>query len=130
MKRALAYQKEFDKCEWSNALRALTDSNMSLRRLELGVVAGRPGQNGWDGVARYCARDFELLKDREEMEWLHSLLDLKELRELDVRAVVEHCPPTTSSSAMANYVRFSASVEGGFREWLGGQLLPGMVPAA
>lgn len=132
VKRALAYQKEFDKCEWSGALRALTDSssNISLRRLELGVVAGRPGENGWDRVATYCARDFELLRTQDGMEWMQYLLDFGGLKELDVQAVVEHCPPPTSSSAMANYVRFSASVEGGFREWLQGQLLPQIAAAA
>ncbi|CZT15781.1 uncharacterized protein RCC_01615 [Ramularia collo-cygni] len=125
VKRALAYQKEFDKCEWNGAMRALTDPNcgISLRRLELGVVAGRPGENGWNDVATYCARDFDLLRTQEGMEWIPTLLGVAGLKELDVHAVVEHCPPGTSSSAMANYIRFSASVDGGFREWLKGQLL-------
>lgn len=125
VKRALAYQKEFDKSEWSSALRALSDANsgISLRKLELGVVAGRPGMNGWDGLATYQARDMEFLRTLDGMEWMQCLLDLKGLSELDVRAVIEHCPPATCSSAMANYIRFSASVEEGFREWLTGQLL-------
>lgn len=132
VKRALAYQKEFDKCEWSEAMRALTDSSsgISLRKLELGVVAGRPGEDGWNGVATYCARDFELLRTQEGMEWIEYLLEVGRLEELDVRAVVEHCPPGTSSSAMANYIRFSASVDGGLREWLRGQLLPQVAVAA
>lgn len=132
VKRALAYQKEFDKCEWSGAMRALTDpsSGIALKKLELGVVAGRPGNNGWDGVSTYCARDFDLLRTQEEMEWIEHLLEVGGLKELDVQAVVEHCPPGTSSSAMANYIRFSASVDGGFKEWLGGQMLPRVAAAA
>jgi hypothetical protein len=125
VKRALAYQKEFDKCEWSGALGALTDSNtgISLRKLELGIVAGRPGPNGWDEVQTYCASDFGVLREQEGMEWIQYLLEFKGLQELEVDAVIEHCPPVTSSTNMANYVRFSASVEGGFRDWLTGEVL-------
>ena len=125
VKRALPYLKEFDKCEWHNALRYITSSNnnISLRRLELGVVAGRPGEHGWDKVSKYSASDFELLQGMEGMEWMQYLLEINKLQELDVQAVIEHCPPCTSSSAMANYVRFSASVETGFRDYLMGQLL-------
>ncbi|KAM3413516.1 hypothetical protein BST61_g11505 [Cercospora zeina] len=124
-KRALAYLKEFDKCEWENALRYLTnvDNNIFLRRLELGVVAGRPGERGWDRIATYSAADFKLLKTHEGMEWLQYLEELNKLQELEVQAVVEHCPPVTSSTNMANYVRFSASVESGFAEYLREQLL-------
>lgn len=127
VKRALPYCKEFDKCEWSNALRYLTSTstNIALRRLELGVVAGRPGENGWDRVARYSAQDFEMLQQFDGMEWMQYLLEVQGLQELDVSAVIEHCPPVTSSSAMANYVRFSASVETGFREFLNQKLLVG-----
>lgn len=125
VKRALPYCKEFDKCEWSNAMHYITSTsnNIALRRLELGVVAGRPGENGWDRVARYSAQDFELLQQLDGMEWMQYLLEVQGLQELDVSAVIEHCPQATSSSAMANYVRFSASVETGFREFLKGKLL-------
>lgn len=127
VKRGLPYCKEFDKCEWSNAMRYLTSTstNIALRRLELGVVAGRPGENGWDRVARYSAQDFELLQQVDGMEWMQYLLEVQGLQELDVSAVIEHCPQATSSSAMANYVRFSASVDSGFREFLKGKLLVG-----
>ncbi|CAK3914693.1 Hypothetical predicted protein [Lecanosticta acicola] len=125
VKRALPYLKEFDKCEWHNALRYVTSSNnnIRLRRLELGVVAGRPGENGWDKVSRYNAGDFELLRGTDGMEWMQYLLEIRDLQEVDVEPVIEHCPPSTSSTAMASYVRFSASVGGGFSEWLKGQLL-------
>lgn len=125
VQRALPYMKEFDKCEWSNALRYLTSchNDIHLRRLELGVVAGRPGENGWDRIARYSARDFEVLQQNDNMTWLQYLLEIEGLQELDVQAVIEHCPPCTSSSAMASFVRFSASVETGFADFLKGQLL-------
>lgn len=125
VKRALPYDKEFDRAEWSSALRYLTNpsSNINLRRLELGIVAGRPGQNGWDRIPTYSARDFELLKDVAGMEWMQYLMEFKGLQELDVNAVVEHCPPATNSMAMAGYIRFSASVETGFTQFIRGQLL-------
>ncbi|TKA71324.1 hypothetical protein B0A55_07139 [Friedmanniomyces simplex] len=128
VKRALAYEKEFDRCEWSNALRYLTStaSGIHLRKLDLGIVAGRPGENGWDRVARYSAEYFrQSREDAEGMEWMQYLLELQGLQELHVTAVVEHCPPATNSTAMARYVRFSASVEGGFAEFLRGELLVG-----
>lgn len=125
VKRALAYEKEFDRCEWSHALRYLTStsSNIHLRHLSLGIVAGRPGPTGWDRIPTYCAADFKLLGQLESMEWLQYLLEIRGLQELEVSAVVEHCPPATNSIAMARYIQFSASVEGGFREYLRGALV-------
>lgn len=124
-KRALAYIKEFDRCEWENAWRYLTnaENNINIRRLELAVIAGRPGDNGWDGVATYSAADFNLLKTQEGMEWLQYVEEIGPVQELEVQAIVEHCPSITSSNAMASYVRFSASVEAGFAEYLRGRLL-------
>ena len=53
-------------------------------------------------------------------------LDIKGLQELDVRAVVEHCPPASNSMAMAAFVRFSASVESGFAQFLRQAMLDGI----
>lgn len=125
VKRALAYEKEFDRCEWATALQyvASPESMLSLRKLELGVVAGRPGVNGWDRIATYSATDFRLLKEMEGMEWIRDLLALRGLSELEIKAVIEHCPPATNSMAMASYIRFSASVEGSFASFMKGHLL-------
>ncbi|KAF2766255.1 hypothetical protein EJ03DRAFT_181786 [Teratosphaeria nubilosa] len=125
VKRALAYEKEFDRCEWSNALRYLTSSStgVSLRKLELGVVAGRPGANGWDRVAVYNKNDMKLLSGLEGYEWMQYLLEFRGLQQLEVQPVIEHCPPGGTSMALAGYIRFSASVEIGFREYLREQLL-------
>lgn len=125
VKRALPYEKEFDRCEWSNALRYLTTrgNNINLRRLQLGVIAGRPGRTGWDRTAKYSAADFAQLVHTNGMEWMQYLLEINRLESLDVQAVVEHCPSTQSSAAMARYVRFSASVEHGFTDFLRSRLL-------
>lgn len=117
VKRALAYEKEFDRAEWSNAVKCIAN-NLSLRSLSLGVVAGRPGERGWDSVATYSASDFRVLKELESMEWLREILAIRGVQDVDVNGVIEHCPPGTNSNAMAEYIRFSASVEGGFAEFL------------
>ncbi|KAK6438797.1 hypothetical protein LTR95_005002 [Oleoguttula sp. CCFEE 5521] len=125
VKRALAYEKEFDRCEWATAISALTSPvlGLHLRTLSLGVVAGKPGPNGWDGIVAYTAADFKHLVELEGMEWLRDLLEIRTLTQLDVHAVVEHCPPATNSMAMAGYIRFSASVESGLAEFLRDQML-------
>jgi len=126
VKRGLAWDKEFDRAEWNSALRYLTSpgSDLNLRRLELGIVAGRPGPNGWDRVATYASQDFNVLKDMDGMQWMQYLLELRNLSELDVKAVIEHCAPAHTSTAMATFVRFSASIESGFAKFLRQQLLP------
>jgi hypothetical protein len=125
VKRALAYEKEFDRCEWSTAVECISspDMGLSLRSLDLGVVAGKPGPNGWDRIAAYSACDFRLLVGLEGMEWMRELLEIRGLQDLNVNAVVEHCPPATSSMAMAGYIRFSASIETGLAGFLEEQLL-------
>lgn len=121
VKRALAYEKEFDRAEWTNAMQFVA-SNLNLRSLSLGVVAGRPGV-GWSDVETYSASDFGLLKRMPYMEWLRSLLIIKGVTNVAVNAIVEHCPPATSSEAMADYIRFSASVENGFAQFLRQELV-------
>jgi hypothetical protein len=125
VKRGLAYDKEFDRAEWTSAMRYLTcsSSNLNLRRLELGIVAGRPGPNGWDRIATFAPQDFTIIKDSDGMQWMQYLLEFKGLEKLDVNAIVDHCAPATTSMAMANFIRFSASIESGFAKFLGQQLL-------
>lgn len=125
VKKPLPYDKEFDRAEWNTAMRYLTaaSSNINLRRMEFGIVAGRPGPHGWDRIPTWTAADFGLLRDMDGMQWLQYLLEVKGLQELDVTSIVEHCPPATNSMAMANYIRFSASVETGFAQFLREKLL-------
>ena len=125
VKRALAYEKEFDRAEWSAAMRYLTSpsSGINLRKLELGVVAGKPGTTGWSDIVQHSAADFLQLRYTDWMQWLRELLEIKGLRTLDVDAIVEHCPPASNSVAMAAYIRFSASIKGGFAEFLREQMV-------
>lgn len=125
VKRALAYEKEFDRCEWSTAIGSLSnpDFGLGLQKLDLGVVAGRPGVNGWDFVPVYNAGHFEVLKELEGMEWMRDLLEIKGLQELRVSPIIEHCPPASNSAAIANFIRFSASIEVGLAEFLKGAML-------
>jgi hypothetical protein len=125
VKRALPDEKEFDRCEWSNAMRYLTTrgNNIKLRRLQLGIVAGRPGSTGWDRIPKYSAKDCALLAQGHGMEWMQYLLEITDLESLDVRAIVQNCASASSSATMAHYVRFSASVETGFAEFLRSRLL-------
>jgi hypothetical protein len=125
VKRSLAYEKEFDKCEWTNAMQCLgsAETGLSLQNLDLGIVAGRPGPNGWDMIPAYGAGEFGWLKDMEGMEWLRDLLELRGLQTLSVTPIIEHCPPAYSSRAMAGYIRFSASIEEGLSKFLEGEML-------
>jgi len=121
VKRALPYEKEFDRAEWANAISYLAD-NVPLRSLDLGIVAGKPASSGWEGVEPYVEMDWRYLKEMDGMEWVNDLLAIKGLERLDIRAVVEHCPPPMST-AMARYIKFSASVEGSFSDYLQGVMV-------
>jgi hypothetical protein len=125
VKRALAYEKEFDKCEWASAMQCLScpEIGLGLQSLDLGIVAGRPGPNGWDMIPPYSALEFGWLKDMEGMEWLRDLLEIRGLQSLNVNAIIEHSPPATTSRAMAGYIRFSASIESGLSEFLQREML-------
>lgn len=141
VKRALAYEKEYDRAEWGNALSFLS-SNLNIRRLELGIVAGRPIPNGWTNIVPYTRAEFQestllhpvpdtappdilMTGGGEGMRWLHHLLKIQGLQELDVSAIVEHCPPASNSAALASFIRFSASIEKGFAEFLRDRMLVG-----
>jgi len=121
VKRALPYEKEFDRAEWAAALEYIAE-HVPIQALSLGIVAGKPGPNGWDFVVPYGVVDWEFVKDMDGMEWVRDLLGIKTLKSLEVDAVVEHCPPPMST-AMARYIKFSASVDGSFAEFLRGRML-------
>jgi hypothetical protein len=125
VKRSLAYEKEYDKCEWANAMQCLSspETGLGLQTLDLGIVSGRPGPNGWDTVPPYSAQEFGWLKEMDGMEWLRDVLEIKGLQALNVNAIVEHCPPASNSRAMAGYIRFSASITGGLSEFLKHEML-------
>lgn len=143
-KKALPYTKEFDRAEWSSlcdyiALHhaAAREPNpeipdalgFSLRSLHLDVIAGRPDL-GWDDITPITAADFSTMTRMSkewgaggvfggmDLEWAEQLMEIKGLKKLSVKALVEHCARPVSEK-QAFWVAFSKSVvEGGFGEWV------------
>lgn len=125
-KKGFPYTKEFDRAEWS-ALCAYLSSAMCLQKLNLSMVAGKPGDDGWDGIKPITAGDFEVMQrmKREwgsemggvDLDWVQQLFSVKGLKDVSVRALVEHCPGAVSET-MAFWIAFSASIDGGFKDWV------------
>jgi hypothetical protein len=89
-----------------------------LKSLSLGIVAGRPGPDGWDLIPALQPEHFDFLKGTEGMEWIEELLAVKGLDHIAVEPIVVHSP-FARSAAMARYIQFSASVDdGSFAVWL------------
>lgn len=131
-KKALPYTKEFDRAEWGTAFAYLAcpDHHMGVQNLRLRVMAGKPAA-GWEEVKAIEAKDFEVLRrvGREwgsdggvDLEWVEQMMAVKGLRGLEVKAVVEHCPPPRSEN-MAFFVAFSKSIEAGFVDFVRGQMV-------
>lgn len=128
-KKALPYTQEFDRAEWKS-LCSFLSTQLSLRTLSLGVVAGRPGDEGWDSIEPITKEDFEELRKYQiqwrmsagtfggvDLEWADQLKQIKGLREVSIKAAVEHCPLPVSEG-MRFWVAFSRSVECGFADWI------------
>ncbi|KAF2145099.1 uncharacterized protein K452DRAFT_349406 [Aplosporella prunicola CBS 121167] len=128
IKRALPYVKEFDRAEWHSACEYMaTELTIPTLRLSLGVVAGKPGPNGWVDVPELTVDHFRLVQPRSaiagvEFEWAEQLMWMRGLRAMHVRAIIEHCPPPESET-MAFWVSFSKSIEGAFSDWIRGIML-------
>ncbi|KAI4753423.1 hypothetical protein E4T52_14391 [Aureobasidium sp. EXF-3400] len=117
VKRALPYDKEYSKAEWAVAMEWAAGLP-NLKSLSLGIVAGRPGPDGWDLVPALQLEHFDVLKGTDGMEWIEELLAVKGLDHIDVEPIVVHSP-FARSAAMARYIQFSASVDdGSFAVWL------------
>ena len=120
-----------DLANWAAALRYLTSdgSNISLRRLDLGIVTGLPGPRQWPNTPGYSAMDYELQREDSTMSktmwaWLQHLLKIKGLETLNVEVEFEK---TRSSVIPAKEIRksrrFLTSIENGFTEFLEAKLL-------
>jgi hypothetical protein len=72
----------------------------------------------------FAKSDFGLISRFEGMEWVRQLCAIKGLRSLDVGAIWEVCPPPCSN-ALAFFVSFSESIEGGFAEFLRENMVAG-----
>lgn len=123
-KKALPYTKEFDRLEWAALCRYLA-AELYLRTLDLCVVAGMPGKDGWDDVPAISEREFAALCEKSKMErgrsvdlgWVEQLFAITGLERVGVRAAVDHCPGPVSE-AMAWWIVMSRNVEGGFADWV------------
>ena len=120
VKSALPYEKDFDRCEWTQMCRFLA-TQMSLSQLSLGIIAGRPA-SGWEGSPTFSQSDFNLITRSSEMQWVNNVASIKELNDLCVRACVEHCPLPASDS-MCLFVQFSANVESAFAPYLTARMI-------
>lgn len=130
-KKGLPYTKEFDRLEWA-ALCAYLAREVCISHLHLSIVAGKPGDNGWDNVAPISKEAFALMQRMRndwgssvggaDLKWVDQLFELKGIREVSVKPLLEHCPGPVSE-AMAFWIVFSKSVEGGFAEWLRGTMI-------
>lgn len=125
VKRSLPYTKDFDRCEWRNAC-AFISHNLRLVQLDLYVEGGTPSLANkpalyWKQKSTYSKADFasiaRLDEMDEDMEWMKHVVAISDLRILNVRALLQHCP-IPGSKAMAFFVNFSASIEIGFAEYL------------
>lgn len=99
-----------------------------LRTLHLNIIAGKPDL-GWDSIAPIAPTDFSsMMRMRSEwggvdLEWAEQLMGIKGLKEMRVKALVEHCARPVSEK-QAFWVAFSKSVhEGGFGEWVRGAMV-------
>ena len=125
VKRSLPYTKDFDRCEWRNAC-AFISQNLQLEQLDLYVeggipsLANKPAVN-WEPKSSYSVADFawiaRLDEMDEDMDWMKHVVAIKDLKVLNVKALLQHCP-IPGSKAMAFFVKFSASIETGFAEYL------------
>jgi hypothetical protein len=148
-KKALPYTKEFDRAEWSTLCEYIASHHeaarapnpdtpnalgFSLRTLHLNIIAGKP-DIGWDAITPITAADYVTMTrmSREwggggtfggvDLEWAEQLMEIKGLKTLNVKALVEHCPRPVSEK-LAFWVAFSKSIEeGGFGEWVKGVMV-------
>lgn len=120
IRRALPYTKDFDRCEWGNAC-AFISRNMKIAQLDLTIEGGKP-ESKWESREAYCKKDFELIAGFEGMDWARQISAIKGLEVLNVKADLRHCPSPINSRAMAFFVDFSATIEGGFADWLRGKM--------
>jgi hypothetical protein len=123
VKRALAYDRSSDLCEWASATSYLASSLPSLRLLDLGMVAGKPA-TGWPDVPVWNKEECEMMARVISWRGLEWVQDIREIRikeggTVNVRPVMENCPPVRDSEMLNFWVGVSRSLcEGGFGEWV------------
>ena len=129
VKRAIPYCRGCDDCEWQTAC-AYISANLNLAQLDLGVLGGVPASK-WGmrliqhDLNEFFKSDFPIIIIFDNIEWARQLAAIKKLRALNVRAIMENCPPP-QSSMMSFCVKFSASIERGFREHMTSVMVTGV----
>lgn len=105
----------------------------TLHNLHLNIIAGKPDL-GWSSISAMTPADFSMMtRMRDEwgagslggvdLEWAEQLREIKGLRDVRVKALVEHCARPVSEK-QTFWVAFSKSVaEGGFGEWVSGGMV-------
>jgi len=122
VKRALAYDRSSDLCEWEGATSTIATALPNLRVLDLGIVAGMPG-SGWPDIPVWSRKDLDVMVRMlgwRGLEWVKDVatVQVKKGGRVDVRAVMETCPDVRNSEMLGFWVGVSRSVvEGGFGEW-------------
>jgi hypothetical protein len=128
VKRALAYDRSSDLCEWESAASTLSMLLPRLRVLDLGIVAGMPA-SGWPDIPVWSKRDLEMMVSVlawRGLEWMKDVaaIQVEKGGRVDVRAVMENCPDVRNSEMLGFWVGVSRSVvEGGFGEWARGLIM-------
>ena len=112
-KRASPFEKEFDRAEWKNACASFA-TLPNLDELQLQVIASKPSRGDWHGVDAMEKQEMEERIKEQSFEWVRDLVQIKNLKKLDVMAKVEKCM-SPESDALLDWVRFSKSIEGSFR---------------
>ena len=131
VKRSLPYTKDFDRCEWRSACSFIAESmrsgQLQLKQLDLDVSGGMPSMANKPALT-YSESDFGIMSELEEMEedmeWVRHVVRIQGLQVLNVRALFEHCP-IPGSKKMEFFVKFSASIEKGFTDYLKSIMFPG-----
>lgn len=150
-KKALPYTKEFDRAEWKELCSFIALHHdaackpnpevpdalgFTLHSLNLNVIAGKP-ETGWESIAPITAADYATMTRMSkewgariaiggvDLEWAEQVMEIRGLRKINVKALVEHCARPVSEK-LAFWVAFSKSVEeGGFGEWIEGVMVDG-----
>ncbi|KZM27051.1 uncharacterized protein EKO05_0004996 [Ascochyta rabiei] len=118
---------------WATLQPAPASPTMFLQTLHLNIIAGRP-DDGWEHITAPTAQDYATMMRMKqqwgggsvgsmELEWVEQLMRIRGLRDISVKALVQHCACPVSEK-LAFWVAFSKSVEaGGFGEWLRGAMV-------
>lgn len=128
VKRALAYDRSSDMCEWESATSTLS-LLPGLRVLDLGIVAGMPGRGWPEYTPVWRKRDLEMMVqvlNWRGLEWLREVTTIQVQKggRVEVRPVMENCPDVRNSEMLGFWVGVSRSlVEGDFGEWARGLIM-------